>query len=152
MILTERLALRPLTPVLAAQVADGAPRDPSWLPDFPFEGDQTAAGMYLHAGAPAGPWVPYIITLRATGQVIGGVGYHGEPDPDGVLEVGYGLAPSARGHGYAREALGGMVAFAREHGAKKIIAELEYDNVPSRAVLVANGFTSTDERNYALEL
>jgi RimJ/RimL family protein N-acetyltransferase len=151
-ILTERLSLRPLTPIYAAQVADGAPRDVNWADDFPFEGDQTAAGMYLHAGAPAGPWVPYVISVQATGRAIGGVGYHGEPDPDGVLQIGYGLVPSARGHGYAREALGGLVGFARAHGAKRIIAGLEYDNVPSRKVLLANGFQAADDRNYALDL
>lgn len=141
MIETERLLLRPLTPLLASRIADGAPRDPRWAEDYPFEGDQVAAQMYLQAGAPAGPWVPYAIEVRATGLAVGGVGFHGEPDADGTVEIGYGLAESARGNGYAAEAATALVDLAARLGARQVVAELEFDNGPSANVLRRAGFT-----------
>ncbi|GIG01605.1 GNAT family N-acetyltransferase [Catellatospora citrea] len=141
MIETERLVLRPYTPILAARIADGAPRDPHWADDYPFDGDQTAARMYLQAGAPAGPWVPYTVEVRASGLVVGGVGFHGAPDASGTVEIGYGLAESARGHGYAAEAASALVALAQRLGARQVVATLEYDNQPSANVLRRAGFT-----------
>lgn len=161
MIETERLTLRPYTPILAAQIADGAPRDPHWAADFPFDGDQSAARMYLQAGAPDGPWVPYVIVLREAtvlrgrGRFIGGVGFHGQPDGDGTVEIGYGLAPSARGHGYAVEAARALLELARGLGAKRAVAGTEADNLPSQRVIAALGMSPTeptDELRYALDL
>ena len=37
--------------------------------------------------------------------MIGAAGFTGQPDETGAVRVGYGLAESARGHGYATEAL-----------------------------------------------
>ncbi|MFC7760660.1 GNAT family N-acetyltransferase [Catellatospora bangladeshensis] len=118
MIETERLVLRPYRPILAARIADGAPRDPRWADGFPGDGEQLAARMFLQAGAPAGPWVPYTVELRATGQVVGGAGFHGPPDRAGTVEIGYGLVPGARGHGYATEAALALVEFAAHLGAR----------------------------------
>jgi RimJ/RimL family protein N-acetyltransferase len=149
---TERLVLRPYRPILAAQIADGAPRDPRWADDFPGDGDQVAARMFLQAGAPAGPWVPYTIELRATRQVIGGVGFHGAPDRHGTVELGYGLATSARGHGYATEAANALVALAARLGAKQVVAELAHDNPPSANVLRRAGFTQVGPLRWARSL
>jgi RimJ/RimL family protein N-acetyltransferase len=96
--------------------------------------------MYLRAGAPAGPWVPYTIEVRASGRVVGGAGFHGPPDACGTVEIGYGLAESARGHGYAGEAVSALVALAAQLGARQAVAELEYDNRPSANVLRRAGF------------
>ena len=46
----------------------------------------------------------YRITRLADGRAVGGIGFKGQPD-GGCVEIGYGLAPSARGHGYAAEAV-----------------------------------------------
>ncbi|MEV0456750.1 GNAT family N-acetyltransferase [Catellatospora methionotrophica] len=141
MIETERLALHPFTPIVAARIADGAPRDPRWAEDYPFDGDQSAARMFLQAGAPAGPWVPYNIEVRASGLVVGGVGFHGAPDEQGTVEIGYGLAESARGNGYASEGAAALVDLALRLGARRVVATLEYDNQPSANVLRRAGFT-----------
>lgn len=150
MIETERLVLRPLTPILAARIADGAPREQRWADDYPFEGDQAAARGYLGAGAPAGPWVPYTIEVRASGLVVGGVGFHGAPDETGTVEIGYGLAESARGRGYAAEAASALVALAFQLGARQIVATLEYDNQASANVLRRAGFTEQSPLHWVL--
>ena len=51
------------------------------------------------------PYGTYEIIRRADGAVIGAAGFYGPPDDTGAVRVGYGLAESARGHGYATEAL-----------------------------------------------
>lgn len=152
MIETERLVLRPYRPILAARIADGAPRDPRWADGFPGDGEQLAARMFLQAGAPAGPWVPYTVELRATGQVVGGAGFHGPPDRDGMVEIGYGLVPSARGHGYATEAALALVDLAARLGARRVTAELAHDNPPSANVLRRAGFTPVSPLRWARPL
>ena len=54
------------------------------------------------------PFGHYRITRTADGKAIGGIGFKGQPE-DGRIEVGYGLAPSARGNGYAAEALAALL-------------------------------------------
>jgi RimJ/RimL family protein N-acetyltransferase len=56
------------------------------------------------------------------------------------VEVGYGLAPSARGHGYAAEALVALLRLAAEHGLSRAVAETDRDNAASRRTLARAGF------------
>ncbi len=58
----------------------------------------------------------------------------------GAVEVGYGLAPSARGHGYAAEALIARPAVAAEHGVLRVVADTTLDNVASQRTLLRAGF------------
>ena len=39
------------------------------------------------------PWVTGILVDDESGAVVGGAGFHGAPDADGMVEVGYGIAP-----------------------------------------------------------
>ncbi|MDI1463630.1 GNAT family N-acetyltransferase [Catellatospora sp. KI3] len=152
MIETARLVLHPYTPILASMIADGAPRDPRWAPDYPFTGDRDTARMYLRAGAPGGLWVPYAVQVRDSGVFVGGAGFHGAPDGHGIVEIGYGLAESARGLGYATEAARALVEAAAAAGARRVVAELEFDNPPSAAVLARLGFTAATPLHWFREL
>jgi RimJ/RimL family protein N-acetyltransferase len=115
----------------------------AWADDFPFEGDVGAVGGFLHATAAHGeqrPFGYYRITCLADGRAIGGIGFKGQPNGGGV-EIGYGLAPSARGHGYAAEALVALLAMAADHGLSRIIADTTLDNIASQQTLTRAGFT-----------
>jgi RimJ/RimL family protein N-acetyltransferase len=137
----------------AVDVAEGerivarrpAPAD-SWADDFPFEGDVGAVGAFLRATARLGEQQPfgyYRITRRSDGRAVGGIGFKGQPD-GGCVEIGYGLAPSARGHGYAAEAVIALLTVAAGHGLAKVIADTTVDNVASQRTLVAAGFRLVD--------
>jgi RimJ/RimL family protein N-acetyltransferase len=131
---------------IAARSAGPADR---WTDDFPFEGDVGAVGMFLRATDAYGeqrPFGYYRITRLSDGRAIGGVGFKGQPDRSGV-EIGYGLAPSARGHGYAAEAVIALLTVAADHGVVKVIADTTLDNIASQQTLVRAGFrlVSTDE-------
>ena len=114
-----------------------------WTEDFPFDGDVTGTTMFLRATAAHGdqrPFGHYVITRIAEGQVIGGVGFKGQPK-NGSVEIGYGLAPSSRGHGYAAEAAQALISLAREHGLTRVVADSDKGNVASQRTLEHAGFT-----------
>jgi RimJ/RimL family protein N-acetyltransferase len=140
---TTRLLLHPIDVAEGERiVARTAGPDDSWAPDFPFEGDVGAVGGFLRATAASGEQRPfgfYRITRLADGRAIGGIGFKGQP-VDGCVEIGYGLAPSARGEGYAAEAAVAVLAVAAEHGLSKVIADTTLDNIASQRTLSRAGF------------
>ena len=114
---TERLILRPIDPEEAGRIIarHAGPQD-SWARDFPFQGDVISATMFLRATTAHGdqrPFGHYVILQAASGQAIGGIGFKGQPD-QGTGEIGYGLAPSGRGNGFAAESVRALVDLARE--------------------------------------
>ena len=81
----------------------------------------SASRPFSQLRPPTGTNAPghYRITRTADGKAIGGIGFKGQPD-DGCVEVGYGLTPSARGHGYAAEALVALLNVATDHGCPEL--------------------------------
>lgn len=114
----------------------------SWAADFPFEGDVGGTRGFLRATAEHGeqrPFGYYRITRLADGRAVGGIGFKGRPD-DGTVEIGYGLAPSGRGHSYAAEAVVALLALAAGHGLRAVLADTTPDNIASQLTLVRAGF------------
>jgi RimJ/RimL family protein N-acetyltransferase len=140
---TARLRLHPIDVAEGERiVARIAGRDDSWASDFPFEGDVGAVGGFLRATAARGEQRPfgfYRITRRADGRAIGGVGFKGPP-AGGSVEIGYGLAPSARGNGYAAETVVALLTLAADHGLSRVIADTALDNIASQRTLLRAGF------------
>ena len=54
----------------------------------------------------------FSIVERASGSAVGGCGFKGPPDAEGVVEVAYGIDPAHRGRGFATEAARALVEFA----------------------------------------
>jgi RimJ/RimL family protein N-acetyltransferase len=50
------------------------------------------------------------------------------------------LAPSARGHGYATEAVIALLTVAAERGIVRVIADTTLDNIASQRTLIRAGF------------
>lgn len=144
---TPRLALAPHSTDEWAAVAVADRRGRAWAVDYPTDGDVLLAQLGLLGRAPAptegAPWGPLQIRERDTGLAIGGAGFKGPPDHDGCVEVGYGLAPSAQGKGYASEAVRALCERALAAGATAVIAETHAGNVASERVLERCGFVVT---------
>ena len=140
---TARLSLHPIDEPEARRIYDRAPQSgDAWAADYPFEGDLAAIGSLLRATEQNGeqrPFGYYQIRRQSDGLAIGGVGFKGPPD-GGVVEIGYGLAPSARGHGYATEAVRSLVQMAVGLRVATIRAETDVDNVASQRTLEHAGF------------
>jgi RimJ/RimL family protein N-acetyltransferase len=140
---TKRLQLHPIDVAEAERIVvrRAGPTD-VWADDFPFEGDVGAVGGFLRATATQGEQQPfgyYRVTRLADGRAIGGLGFKGQPE-DGSVEIGYGLVPSARGHGYTAEAVVALLTVAGENGLFRVIADTTPDNIASQRTLVRAGF------------
>jgi [ribosomal protein S5]-alanine N-acetyltransferase len=73
--------------------------------------------------------------------VIGTCGFAAPPDPDGVAEIGYGIAPSYQGKGYASEAAAALVDFAsRDARVKTVRAHTLAQTNASTRILEKCGF------------
>ncbi|MEU8520273.1 GNAT family N-acetyltransferase [Streptomyces sp. NBC_01216] len=146
---TERLLLRLLTPAEAERIVNGTPgAEDRWGRGYPSDGDVAGAAGFLRMRAEHGdPGVfgAYEIRRRADGEAVGGIGFHGPPDSERFVTVGYGLSVPARGRGFAREALGALVRFAREAGVAGVKGDADLDNIPSRRVMEAAGMSCVGE-------
>lgn len=73
------------------------------------------------------------------GRLVGSGGFVGPPD-DGVVEIGYEIAPEFRERGYATAAATAMVATAGAAGVHTVIAHTLPEENPSTGVLRKVGF------------
>ncbi|MFE9860733.1 GNAT family N-acetyltransferase [Streptomyces sp. NPDC005780] len=146
---TPRLILSPMTLAEAEQVAADRPAEGArWAPGFPLPGEMRAAQRFLETCADTGdptPYGSYHIRRREDGLLIGGAGFHGAPDENGHVTVGYGLVPSARGMGYASEALRALLRFTRDQGIACVHGDADLDNVASQHVMAAAGMRLVKE-------
>jgi RimJ/RimL family protein N-acetyltransferase len=79
-------------------------------------------------------------------RVIGTIGFHGRPDDQGRLEVGYRVEAPYRRQGFAREAVRAMFDWAAsEHGIHRFIASISPTNEPSLRLAEGFGFQRTGE-------
>jgi RimJ/RimL family protein N-acetyltransferase len=142
-LVTERLVVHPMSVMEAEQVAAGEPDGGElWAPGYPAEGDVAGARRFLTTCSITGdpqPFGAYEIRRRDSGQAIGGLGFHGAPDENLSVTIGYGLIPSAQGRGYASEALRGLLRFARSRGITCVNGDTDHDNVASQRVMAAVG-------------
>jgi RimJ/RimL family protein N-acetyltransferase len=153
---TSRLQLHAIDVAEAERIVarSAGPAD-SWADDFPFDGDVGAVGGFLLATTAHGEQRPFgydRITRLGDGRAIGGLGFKGQPK-GGCVEIGYGLVPSARGHGYAAEAVIALLRVAAGHGLSRVIADTALDNVASQRTLIRAGFrlVSIDDELHVYE-
>ena len=67
----------------------------------------------------------------ASARVIGSIGFHGPPDEQGRLEIGYRVEPRYRRRGYAREAVRAMFDWAAStHGIHRFVASVSPTTSP----------------------
>jgi RimJ/RimL family protein N-acetyltransferase len=80
-------------------------------------------------------------------RVVGTIGFHGPPDADGRLEIGYSVESSYRRRGFAREAIREMLDWASaEHGIRRFVASISPTNEASLALVRGFGFQQTGEQ------
>ena len=85
-------------------------------------------------------WGHRQVVERASGLVVGGIGFFGPP-LDAEVEIGYGIVPSRQGRGYATEALLAMIAMAwADARVRTVVAGTDPGNVASQRVLGKAGF------------
>jgi RimJ/RimL family protein N-acetyltransferase len=149
-ITTQRLVLRQLRVEEARALATGG--DNGLLPaapGYPLEGTLASASMVVRraeARVDMRGFGSYQIVRREDGLVIGDIGFHGPPDSRGAVTVGYGLAPGARGHGYATESLVALVEWALAQPEVTVVnADANLDNLASQRVMERAGMRFVNE-------
>lgn len=79
--------------------------------------------------------------------MVGHCGYHGAPDANGMVEIGYQVAPPFRRRGYAIEAVRGLISNAFSHPeTSRVRASIRPDNEPSLALTAKLGFVKVGEQ------
>ena len=79
-------------------------------------------------------------------EVVGLCSYR-RPPADRCVEIGYGIAPSKRGNGYATSAVAAMVeAAALDPSVDTLTAETTVQNLASQGALERNGFARASTR------
>lgn len=92
-------------------------------------------------------WVTGVIWDERLRMAVGRAGYHGPPDPSGMVEVGYAVDPAYRRRGYARSALEALLQrAAREPQVRTVRATISPDNVASYQLASQYGFTRVGEQ------
>ncbi len=81
----------------------------------------------------------FVIADSGTGEVLGAVGLK-PPDRLGNSEIGYWVAPWARGRGVATAAVRALTEWAFAHGVPRIALLADVQNVASQRVAYASGF------------
>ncbi|MGW7079338.1 GNAT family N-acetyltransferase [Streptomyces sp. NPDC054866] len=146
----DRVALREVSPAAAADLAAGGTGGLTWIEGGPFDGTRRAAEMVTKAyasGVHRPEWGMFALVRVEDEVAVGGMGFHGPPDEEGVAEVGYDLAVGARGYGYASEALAALSAVALTRpGVTALLAVIEPENTPSQAVVTRAGYTRISDR------
>jgi ribosomal-protein-alanine N-acetyltransferase len=151
-LVSARLILRPV-PGDAIRAITAGNRLDDWADDYPSDGDVVIAGLLqgadqavgLEAGqAAAGTadedWGHRQVVERASGLVVGGIGFFGPPH-GAEVEIGYGMVPSRQGRGYATEALQTMITMAwADSRVRSVVAGTDPGNVASQRVLEKAGF------------
>jgi ribosomal-protein-alanine N-acetyltransferase len=104
------------------------------------------------------PWFTYwLILVFASETGAGLVGFKGNPNARGEVEIGYGIDPYFQRLGYMSEAVEAMVKWAFSHPECRTITATSVllDNFASQKVLLRNGFVEIgqDEKgiNFRLE-
>jgi RimJ/RimL family protein N-acetyltransferase len=154
---TERLDLTPLSPV-QLQLYLKQPAQLEQEPTVPIsrpiitERAQRAIQMKLakmaHIEQARLAWYTYwLLVIRAAPFGAGLVEFKGCPDPNGEVEIGYGIDPDYQQQGYTTEAVQRMITWASEEAAclSVVARDTKKWNVASQRVLAKVGMKVYEE-------
>jgi RimJ/RimL family protein N-acetyltransferase len=85
--------------------------------------------------------------LGEQGLVVGHAGFHGPPEGNAMVEIGYSIAPRYRRRGCARSTLAELLRrAAAEPAVTTVRATVSPDNVASLATIAGFGFVEAGEQ------
>ena len=93
----------------------------------------------------------WIVIEKDTKNIVAELGFKGEPNHLGQIEIGYGTMPSQRKNGYMTEALGAMVGWAKgQPSVLALLAETDEKNLASIRVVQKNAFELVEKKGEML--
>jgi ribosomal-protein-alanine N-acetyltransferase len=93
------------------------------------------------------PWrIGFAVVHRETRTVVGGGGFKGPPDSDGVVEIAYGIVPAFERRGYATQVARALTSHASGYGSVLLVRAHTMPEVnASNSVLKKCGFKYVGE-------
>ena len=83
----------------------------------------------------------WLIIDKNTKEIVGSIGYIGNPDSQGNTEIGFGIIPGKRRNGYCCEAANALIKWAmNDEKVKCIKARCEESNQASKSIICKLGF------------
>ncbi|MFF8727958.1 GNAT family N-acetyltransferase [Streptomyces sp. NPDC015171] len=150
-----RLTLTGIRPAVADDLRMGGTGGLDWIGGGPHEiTRQTSAALLkaYEAGVHRPEFGSFALVRNEDGRAVGGINFHGAPDEERRVEIGYDLLAGARGNGYATEALRALTewALARDD-VDTVVVAIKRDNLPSQRVASRAGFlrATVDEERLA---
>lgn len=143
---TARLIVRRFQPddlatFVAYRADPGVARFQSWENFTRAEGVAFIQEMARQHPDTPGEWFQFAIELKSTGQMIGDCALNAFADRRNEAGIGFTLVTAFRGHGYAREAVAGLLDYAfGALGKSRIEALTDARNLRSIALLERLGF------------
>jgi RimJ/RimL family protein N-acetyltransferase len=151
---TPRLDLVLLEPEEARMLVAGGENGHPWADGYPMGSTLLSAELTLAAaagGRPLGAFGSYQIIRREDGAVIGDAGFVGPPDETGAVTVGCAIIESARGQGYATEAMQALLDWAAtQSGLTCVLAEATKANPAAQRLLEKVGMHPVGEDDQLL--
>ncbi|WP_447728451.1 GNAT family N-acetyltransferase [Sphingomonas koreensis] len=138
MLETSRLILRPRR-IEDAEALHRAFADPELMQYWSGPPHASVEETRADLAREAPEWRRWAITLKGDDTAIGVVAA-GEKRQGNVTEIGYILARSFWGGGIAREAVSAVIDRIFAEGQRRVFADTDPDNKPSRAMLERLGF------------
>ncbi|NJN17302.1 MAG: GNAT family N-acetyltransferase [Oscillochloris sp.] len=93
------------------------------------------------------PWTLRAIIERASGAMVGHIGFHTMPGPEylqdlapGGIELGYTVFPQYRRRGFAREAVAALISWAAAQAVPRFVLAISPTNEPSLRIAAGLGF------------
>jgi RimJ/RimL family protein N-acetyltransferase len=137
---TERMAIRPMRVEDAVhwhRIRASAPFDP--VNRSVEESIALIAAMQMRAAPDSDGWQQFAL-IATDGRYVGDLGVRFSPPWNASCELGFAVDPMMRGHGYASEAAGAMVARLFRAGRRRVVAVTDARNRPAQRVLERNWF------------
>lgn len=92
-------------------------------------------------------WVTGVIWDEHRQLAVGRAGYHGLPDPSGMVEIGFAVVPAYRRRSYARAALKALLRrAANEPLVRTVRMTISPDNLASYRLATQHGFVKVGEQ------
>jgi ribosomal-protein-alanine N-acetyltransferase len=83
----------------------------------------------------------WIVVEKSSRSIVAELGFKGEPNKDGEIEIGYGTLPNSRNKGFMTEAVGAMIKWAsNREGVRWLLAETDETNIASIRIVQKNNF------------
>jgi ribosomal-protein-alanine N-acetyltransferase len=145
---TQRLDLRPLPLPAYHLIAEGRQTDAEELLGISLDGFRVADLLrlvryrleQLKTDPTQLPWLIHLMILRERPTVVGDIGFHGPPDENGIVEIGYTVCEGFRRQGFATEAATGLARWVgTQPGVRGLRASISPTNAPSLALAARLG-------------